>query len=75
MIPPRCCAFILHTRSGQWAVEVWVDGEPFQTVAGIETEMDALEEASCLSLSYSYQHLDMVVMPSARRPDSLGRGV
>jgi len=73
MIPTRCCAFVLQTRSGQWAVEVWVDGEPFQTVAGIESEMDALEEASCLS--YSYQHLDIVVMPSARRPDSLGRGV
>ena len=41
----RVEAFILKTQSGQWMVEVWRDGRPIECTAGLETELDAIEEA------------------------------
>ena len=45
-------AFILKTKAGQWKVEIWRDGEPVECIAGLETEMDAIEEASNLAAHY-----------------------
>jgi len=45
----RAEAFILQAKSGQWMVEVWQDGKAVQCVAGLKTELDAIEEASDLA--------------------------
>ena len=36
-------AFILKTKSGQWAWELHIDGELYQAGAGYESEGDAIE--------------------------------
>jgi hypothetical protein len=45
-------AFILQTKSGQWMVEVWGAGAPVQCVAGLESELEAVEGASSLAEQY-----------------------
>ena len=62
----RAEAFILQTKSGQWMVEVWSAGEPVQCVAGLETELDAVEEAS--NLAERYQGLEFVITQGRERP-------
>jgi hypothetical protein len=62
----RAEAFILQTKSGQWMVEVWSAGEPVQCVAGLESELDALEEAS--NLAERYQGLEFVITQGRERP-------
>ena len=62
----RVEAFILKTQSGQWMVEVWSAGEPVQCVAGLETELDAVEEAS--SLAEQYDGLEFVITQGRERP-------
>ena len=62
----RVEAFILKTQSGQWMVEVWSAGEPVQCVAGLETELDAVEEAS--SLAEQYGGLEFAIMQGRERP-------
>ena len=41
----RVEAFILKTQAGQWMVEVWRDGGPIECTSGLETELDAIEDA------------------------------
>lgn len=55
----RVEAFILKTEAGQWMVEVWRDGRPVECTAGLETELDAIEEAS--SLAEHYDGLQFVI--------------
>lgn len=62
----RAEAFILQTKSGQWMVEVWSAGEPVQCVAGLETEMEAVEEAS--NLAWDYEGLEFVITQGKERP-------
>lgn len=62
----RAEAFILQTKSGQWVVEVWCAGEPVHCVAGLETELDAVEEAS--SLAEQYVGLEFVITQGRKRP-------
>jgi hypothetical protein len=62
----RAEAFILQTKSGQWMVEVWSAGEPVQCVAGLESELDAVEEAS--SLAEQYGELEFVITQGKERP-------
>jgi hypothetical protein len=62
----RAEAFILQAKSGQWMVEVWQDGEPVQCVAGLATELDALEEAS--DLAREYDGLEFVITQGPERP-------
>lgn len=62
----RAEAFILQTKSGQWMVEVWCAGEPVQCVAGLESELDAVEEAS--SLAERYQGMEFVITQGRERP-------
>jgi hypothetical protein len=62
----RAEAYILQTKSGQWMVEVWSAGEPVQCVAGLETELDAVEEAS--SLAEQYDGLEFVITQGRERP-------
>ena len=45
----RAEAFILQAKSGQWMVEVWQDGKAVQCVAGLKTELDAIEARSAAS--------------------------
>jgi len=59
-------AYILQAKSGQWMVEVWRDGEPVQCVAGLETELDAVEKAS--NLAEAYEGLKFVVTQGRERP-------
>lgn len=59
-------AYILQAKSGQWLVEVWIDGEPVQCVAGLETELDAIEEAS--NLAVDYDSLEFVIRQGMARP-------
>ena len=58
----RVEAFILKTQSGQWMVEVWRDGGPIECTAGLETELDAIEEASSLA------ELEFVITQGRERP-------
>lgn len=53
-------AYILKTAAGQWMVEVWRDGEQYQTVAGLDSEMDAYEQAGYLADDYP-EGLDLVL--------------
>ncbi len=62
----RAEAFILQTKSGQWMVEVWSAGEHVQCVAGLESELDAVEEAS--SLAEQYGGLEFVITQGKERP-------
>lgn len=62
----RAEAYILQTKSGQWMVEVWSAGEPVQCVAGLKTELDAVEEAS--SLAEQYDGLEFVITQGRERP-------
>ena len=62
----RVEAFILKTQSGQWVVEVWRDGGPIECAAGLETELDAIEEAS--SLAEHYDGLEFVITQGRGRP-------
>ena len=62
----RAEAFILKTQSGQWMVEVWRDGRPVECAAGLETELDAIEEAS--SLAEHYDGLEFVITQGGERP-------
>lgn len=59
-------AYILQAKSGQWMVEVWRDGEPVQCVAGLATELDAVEEAS--NVAEGYEGLEFVITQSGERP-------
>lgn len=59
-------AFILQTKSGQWMVEVWQGGEAVQCVAGLETELDAIEEAS--NLAPDYEGMEFVITHGRERP-------
>lgn len=61
-------AFILQTKSGQWMVEVWQDGEAVQCVAGLDTELDAIEEAS--NLAPDYGGMEFVITQGRERPTS-----
>ena len=60
-------AYILQAKSGQWMVEVRRDGEPIQCVAGLATELDAVEEAS--NLVEAYEGLEFVVTQGGERPN------
>lgn len=62
----RVEAFILKTQAGQWMVEVWRDGGPVECTAGLETELDAIEEAS--SLAEHYDGLEFVITQGRGRP-------
>ena len=62
----RAEAFILQAKSGQWMVEVWQDGAPVQCVAGLATEMDAVEAAS--DLAADYDGLEFVITQGRERP-------
>ena len=62
----RVEAFILKTQSGQWMVEVWQDGKAVQCVAGLKTELDAIEEAS--DLAGDYDGLEFVITQGRERP-------
>jgi hypothetical protein len=62
----RVEAFILKTQAGQWMVEVWRDGGPIECTAGLETELDAIEEAS--SLAEHYDGLEFVITQGRERP-------
>ena len=62
----RAEAYILQAKSGQWMVEVWIAGEPVQCVAGLETELDAIEEAS--SLASDYDGMEFVITQGKKRP-------
>ncbi|MFC7411630.1 hypothetical protein [Hydrogenophaga atypica] len=62
----RVEAFILRAQSGQWMVEVWRDGRPVECTAGLETELDAVEEAS--SLAEQYDGLEFVITQGRERP-------
>ena len=62
----RVEAFILKTQSGQWMVEVWRGGRPIECVAGLETELDAIEEAS--NLAEHYDGLEFVITQGRGRP-------
>jgi len=62
----RAEAFILQAKSGQWMVEVWRDGGPIECTAGLETELDAIEEAS--SLAEHYDGLEFVITQGRGRP-------
>jgi hypothetical protein len=62
----RVEAFILKTQSGQWMVEVWRSGRPVECVAGLETELDAIEEAS--NLAESYEGLEFLITQGRERP-------
>ena len=62
----RAEAFILQAKSGQWMVEVWRDGGPIECAAGLETELDAIEEAS--SLAEHYDGLEFVITQGRGRP-------
>ncbi len=62
----RVEAFILKTQAGQWMVEVWRDGGPIECTAGLETELDAIEEAS--SLAEQYGGLEFVITQGRERP-------
>ena len=62
----RVEAFILKTQSGQWMVEVWQDGKAVQCVAGLKTELDAIEEAS--DLAGDYEGLEFVITQGRERP-------
>ena len=58
--------FILQTKSGQWMVEIWVGGSVVQCVAGLESEFDAMEEAS--NLADQYQGLNFIITQVDSRP-------
>ena len=62
----RAEAFILQAKSGQWMVEVWQDGTPVQCVAGLATEMDAVEAAS--DMAADYDGLEFVITQGRERP-------
>mgnify|MGYP000994644926 FL=1 len=62
----RAEAFLLQAKSGQWMVEVWRDGGPIECTAGLETELDAIEEAS--SLAEHYDGLEFVITQGRGRP-------
>lgn len=62
----RAEAFILKTKAGQWMVEVWSGGDPVQCVAGLQTEMDAVEEAS--NLAGEYGDMEFVIIQGRERP-------
>ena len=62
----RAEAFILQAKSGQWMVEVWQDGKAVQCVAGLKTELDAIEEAS--ELAGDYEGLEFVITQGRERP-------
>lgn len=47
-------------------VEVWRDGGPIECTAGLETELDAIEEAS--SLAEHYDGLEFVITQGRERP-------
>lgn len=62
----RVEAYILETKSGQWMVDVWSAGASVQCVAGLATEMDAIEEAS--SLASEYEDMDFVITQGQKPP-------
>ena len=62
----RAEAFILQAKSGQWMVEVWCDGRPIECIAGLETELDAIAEAS--NLAEHYDGLEFVITQGRERP-------
>ena len=62
----RAEAFILQAKSGQWMVEVWRDGTPVQCVAGLATELGAVEAAS--DLASDYDGLEFVITQGKERP-------
>ena len=62
----RVEAFILKAQSGQWIVEVWRDGRPIECMAGLETELDAIAEAS--NLAEHYDGLEFVITQGRERP-------
>ena len=62
----RAEAFILQAKSGQWMVEVWQHGKAVQCVAGLATEMDAVEAAS--DLAADYDGLEFVITQGRERP-------
>jgi hypothetical protein len=47
-------------------VEVWCDGRPIECIAGLETELDAIAEAS--NLAEHYDGLEFVITQGRERP-------
>jgi hypothetical protein len=62
----RVEAFILKAQSGQWMVEVWHDGGLVECTAGLETELDAIEEAS--SLAEHHDGMELVITQGRELP-------
>jgi hypothetical protein len=62
----RVEAFTRKAQSGQWMVEVWRDGGPIECIAGLETELDAIDEAS--NLAEHYDGLEFVITQGRERP-------